>query len=112
ARDAERSRMTVTGGWPEVALQHRAIASKWHAGAIAMVATATVVLSALTPQLAQSRHAQRPNDRAPRGAGRSVVGHAYARLPLAFEPNVGQTDPRVAFVAHGLGYTLFLTHRG
>lgn len=31
------------------------------------------------------------------------------QLPLIFEPNVGQTDPQVSFVAHGNGYTLFLT---
>ncbi len=33
----------------------------------------------------------------------------YARLPLSFEPNRGQTDGRVKFLARGLGYTLFLT---
>ena len=33
----------------------------------------------------------------------------YARLPLAFEPNRGQTDPRVKFLSRGKGYTLFLT---
>ena len=30
-------------------------------------------------------------------------------LPLYFEPNQGQTDPRVKFLAHGAGYGLFLT---
>ena len=34
---------------------------------------------------------------------------AYARLPLSFEANRGQTDPRVKFLSHGSGYTLFLT---
>lgn len=33
-------------------------------------------------------------------------------LPLSFEPNRGQTDPRVRFLARGPGYTLFLTARG
>ncbi len=33
----------------------------------------------------------------------------YASLPLSFVPNVGQTDPRVKFLARGKGYTLFLT---
>ncbi len=33
----------------------------------------------------------------------------FARLPLRFEPNRGQTDGRVKFLARGLGYTLFLT---
>ena len=30
-------------------------------------------------------------------------------LPLFFEPNQGQTDPRVKFLARGSGYGLFLT---
>ena len=32
-----------------------------------------------------------------------------ARLPLVFEPNVGQTSQPVQFLAHGRGYGLFLT---
>jgi hypothetical protein len=32
-----------------------------------------------------------------------------AKLPLSFEPNLGQADPRVKFLARGPGYTLFLT---
>jgi uncharacterized repeat protein (TIGR01451 family) len=34
---------------------------------------------------------------------------AYQHLPLIFEPNQGQTDPEVKFLAHGRGYGLFLT---
>jgi len=34
---------------------------------------------------------------------------AYGHLPLMFEPNRGQSDPQVNFVARGLGYGLFLT---
>ena len=34
---------------------------------------------------------------------------AYARLPLSFEANVGQTDARVKFLSRGAGQTLFLT---
>ena len=37
---------------------------------------------------------------------------AFNRLPLMFEPNVGQTDPSVKFVARGAGYSLFLTNEG
>jgi hypothetical protein len=33
----------------------------------------------------------------------------YGRLPLSFEENRGQTDPRVKFMARGGGYTVFLT---
>ncbi len=34
---------------------------------------------------------------------------SYGKLPLSFEANQGQTDPRVRFLARGSGYTLFLT---
>jgi hypothetical protein len=34
---------------------------------------------------------------------------AYAKLPLIFEQNQGQTDPQAFFLARGQGYGLFLT---
>jgi hypothetical protein len=37
--------------------------------------------------------------------------HLYAALPLSFEANWGQTDPRVNFLSRGRGFTLFLTDR-
>lgn len=33
----------------------------------------------------------------------------FAKLPLAFEANQGQTDSRAAFMAHGIAYSVFLT---
>ncbi len=33
----------------------------------------------------------------------------YGKLPLGFEANRGQTDPRVKFLSRGRGYNLFLT---
>lgn len=33
----------------------------------------------------------------------------YAKLPTRFEENRGQTDSRVQFLAHGAGYSVFLT---
>jgi len=33
----------------------------------------------------------------------------YGKLPLSFEPNRGQTDARVQFVARGAGYAIFLS---
>jgi len=40
-------------------------------------------------------------------AGKSLV--SYAKLPLSFEANQGQTDQSVKFLSHGRGYGLFLT---
>jgi hypothetical protein len=33
----------------------------------------------------------------------------FGSLPLRFEANQGQSDPRVKFLSHGNGYSLFLT---
>jgi hypothetical protein len=38
--------------------------------------------------------------------GRALA--AFMQLPLMFEPNVGQSDSSVKFLAHGTGYGLFL----
>ncbi|HEV2177664.1 MAG TPA: SBBP repeat-containing protein [Terriglobia bacterium] len=46
------------------------------------------------------------------GAVTARVSDAYAKLPLSFEPNRGQTDGRVKFLARGSGYGLFLTGDG
>ncbi len=35
-------------------------------------------------------------------------GASFGTIPLSFEPNQGQIDPRVQFVSHGRGYSLFL----
>lgn len=43
------------------------------------------------------------------GAGSNPEGAAYARLPMRFERNRGQTDKRAQFITRGPGYTLFLT---
>lgn len=37
------------------------------------------------------------------------IAEAYGKLPLSFEANQGQTDPRVKFLSRGRGYSLFLT---
>ena len=42
------------------------------------------------------------------GRGPRVLA-AYDHLPMVFEPNLGQTDTKVKFLAHGSGYGLFLT---
>jgi hypothetical protein len=38
-----------------------------------------------------------------------AAGNNYGKLPLSFEPNRGQTDARVMFLARVSGYTLFVT---
>jgi hypothetical protein len=45
----------------------------------------------------------------PGSAAQSRVLQSYGKLPLSFEVNQGQTDPRVKFLSRGPDYTLFLT---
>lgn len=42
-------------------------------------------------------------------ASRTRVLRQYGQLPMTFEVNQGQTDPKVKFLARGPGYSLFLT---
>ena len=41
-----------------------------------------------------------------------ALAQQYGNLPLAFEPNQGQSDSRVRFLSRGSGYTVFLTETG
>jgi len=40
--------------------------------------------------------------------GLPLAAATYGKLPLSFEPNQGQTDARVKFLARASGYTLFV----
>ncbi|MGH9769659.1 MAG: SBBP repeat-containing protein, partial [Blastocatellia bacterium] len=37
------------------------------------------------------------------------INASYGRLPMSFEPNQGQADPQVKYLARGRGYQVFLT---
>lgn len=54
--------------------------------------------------LATTEGAQSPT------AKRAVAN--YGKMPMTFESNVGQTDPRVDFLSRGSGYVVFLTPGG
>lgn len=60
--------------------------------------------------------AQTPATGTPRSVSASAIAAArsaeYARVPLAFEPNHGQANTAVKYLAHGSSYTLFLTNQG
>ncbi len=49
---------------------------------------------------------------APDAATQAHLTAAYGQIPLSFEVNKGQTDPRVNFLTQGAGYTAFLTPAG
>jgi hypothetical protein len=65
------------------------------------------------PMLNQPNSEKMASDNQPIAPATSIqtaaFNNAYGKLPLAFEANQGQRDPRVKFVSRGSGYTLFLT---
>lgn len=83
---------------------------KPRSGRLVAVAGALMLLGAwaslsLVPRVAKSTAARVAG--AAQGRPRAIEG--YGKLPLSFEANQGQTDPRVRFLARGQGYMLFLT---
>src|SRR3569833_1268032 len=66
-----------------------------------VLAAAGICMNAQSP--APGNFAERaPDTRAARLPG------SYGKLPISFEPNQGQTDKAVQFIARGVGYTLLL----
>lgn len=55
------------------------------------------------------RSAESVSPRVPLVKGTPQAPVNYGHLPLIFEPNQGQTDAHVRFLARGSGYSLFLT---
>src|SRR5712692_10957624 len=49
-----------------------------------------------------------PAANTPSPAAKQKVAEEYGKLPLSFEANHGQTDPKVKFLSRGPGYKLFL----
>jgi hypothetical protein len=70
-------------------------------GCMALTFIACVLLSILPAAAQQMARTDLPM--------RPQVVESYGKLPLNFEVNQGQTDPRVKFLSRGSGYSLFLT---
>jgi len=91
---------------------------KVHIGTIAIAciaasAVATVVAMRVPRTLASSQ-SPRASDPAKQPSSRVIAAanHSprinFAKLPMSFEPNLGQSDGQVRFLSRGPGYTLFL----
>jgi hypothetical protein len=74
----------------------------WNLSRVAMLAALVAVLSGCgTAGSGRIHRAEVPL--------RARVAAAYGRLPLSFEPNVGQSDAHVRFLARSAGATVFFT---
>jgi hypothetical protein len=77
--------------------------------ALLLAAGATALLLGSRTQLAVVNTADFPFAQPFKEAVDPPLLTRYGHLPLLFEPNQGQSDPQVKFVARGMGYGLFLT---
>lgn len=101
-----KPQQTRSGGWRRIALWSGLLSIAVLAVGLPLAEnmagwSATVPAAFLTPPAAATvpkRTAERPR-----------MNAAFAKLPLLFEANQGQTDPQVRFLSRGPGYTLFLT---
>jgi hypothetical protein len=66
-------------------------------------------LEALEDRLCLSSLMAGTSTTVPDAATQAHLTAAYGQLPLSFQINKGQTDPRVNFLTQGAGYTAFLT---
>jgi uncharacterized repeat protein (TIGR01451 family) len=83
------------------------------AGLVVLLVAGSVLLGLGSRRYAQTSVAQRPASPSPALSKLSLKSKSESRailgqLPLIFEPNQGQADPQVKFLAHGAGYSLFL----
>jgi Beta-propeller repeat len=95
-------------------------ASKGRIYAVGVLVTATIAAALLIvshqarshqSRVAKSASSASSLSKTIPAAARDRLQAAYAALPLAFEPNQGQTDAQVKYMARANGYTLFLTNQ-
>ena len=74
-----------------------------------LAATVFAVLTIQSPAGTHTTPARRPAESPLSQPTGAKLSRDYGNLPLAFEPNLGQTDSRVRFLARGAGMTAFFT---
>ena len=74
-----------------------------------LAATTIAILAVQSPAGTPTRQTRRPAESPLRQLAGANLSSDYGKLPLAFEPIVGQTDARVRFLARGSGMTTFFT---
>ena len=80
--------------------------------ALGLLMAGAVALSLISPKLSSGNGPQAVasvSSFSPLASSPQRLQAAYGQLPLAFEPNFGQTDARVEFLARGNQFGLFLT---
>jgi hypothetical protein len=74
-----------------------------------LAATVFAILAVQSPAGINTRQTRRPAENPLNRPAGADLSRDYGKLPLAFEPNVGQADAQVRFLARGGGMTTFFT---
>jgi len=77
--------------------------------AVAVIAVAMLAFSPATHRVSSQPASLTGQSAAVSPATRQRIQTSYNALPMAFEPNQGQADPQVKYMARGAGYRLYLT---
>jgi hypothetical protein len=77
--------------------------------AAGLVISAAGLVSCSDPRFVPAHAPEQKRRFATLRATPAQAAEAFGKLPLRFEPNRGQADPEVKFLARGSGYTLLLT---
>src|SRR5437867_324770 len=84
-------------------MRHRPIARLVHVmmGGLALAVVAGTLGASGSKEPARATHSA--------ATFRGGIARAFGKLPLSFEPNLGQADPGVGFISHGRGFALFMS---
>ena len=74
---------------------------------IALAASFGLILAPHSPQPRRLSASASGRSYETPGAARRRIAASFAKLPLVFAANHGQSDPEVKFVSRGRGYTMF-----
>ena len=103
---ANMKRLSLNSSLPVAAILCAAVAI------VILLSGGGTLINTVAPESAVS-HVETPEKIAIASASRDkhALAEAYGKLPMTFEPNLGQTDESVRFLARGQGYSLFLSQR-
>jgi Beta-propeller repeat len=111
-RAAKLGEMPGRIGWGGSAMKIQGAIGAWGGRVWEIAGGAIVVLMCVVmiPRATNRPAPPAPQTKNAPTAQREILA-SYGKLPLVFEKNLGQTSPRVKYLAHASGYTLFLTDK-
>jgi hypothetical protein len=86
--------------------------SAWLCGALVLASVSRPLFTAVHNRIGKSKDSQLPESASVTNTKETETHQPnsdYGKLPIYFEPNLGQTHPRVKFIVRSNGVTTFLT---